>query len=382
MLLSCADLSIGSNFYIIVLEDDSTIGGFVIEFLVKSIVSITIGFIFTAAVFMSIVMVADYRPKDVEAADMESLSDRVLKAGEDFSVTTYNIGYCGLDKGRDFFMDGGKNSKSESREKTLGNLEFVASFLKASDSDIYTLQEVDWKSSRSFDVNQVDHLRGIFSKKSYDSSFAFNYKSIWVPVPALNPMGYANSGILTMSRFRAKSATRIALPFKEPFPKSYFDLKRCVLENEIEVEGGKRLYIMNIHLSAFDKGGAIKARQIDFLIERIGQIMKDANNYVIISGDWNHILSDAFPESGRGTLPGWVGVLPDKMLQNGFKVVCDNGVSTVRSTDTPYEKGRNFEAVIDGFVVSGNIEVVGVAGSDLGFSHTDHNPVTAVFKLK
>ena len=59
-----------------------------------------------------------------------------------------------LDSSRiqDFFMDGGKEYGSSSKEQTETNLKNMLSFLQNENSDFALLQEVDIKSMRSFDV--------------------------------------------------------------------------------------------------------------------------------------------------------------------------------------------------------------------------------------
>ena len=55
----------------------------------------------------------EYNPAAVEPVEVKSEIDTTtLKPGQDLSVTTWNIGYGGLGKGSDFFMDGGKDTKS------------------------------------------------------------------------------------------------------------------------------------------------------------------------------------------------------------------------------------------------------------------------------
>lgn len=41
--------------------------------------------------------------------------------------------------------------------------------------------------------------------------------------------------------------------------------------------------------------------------------------------------------------------------------------------------GENYVGVIDGFVVSPNVQVQSVTTTDLGFEYSDHHPVTARF---
>lgn len=77
--------------------------------------------------FLVYITLTDYKPQEITTLTVNNNPQQVLKQGESFSVTTFNIGYAGLDKGQDFFMDGGTKSRSSSREQTKTNLEAVAS---------------------------------------------------------------------------------------------------------------------------------------------------------------------------------------------------------------------------------------------------------------
>ncbi|NLP47963.1 MAG: endonuclease [Clostridiales bacterium] len=57
-------------------------------------------------------------------------------------------------------------------------------------------------------------------------------------------------------------------------------------------------------------------------------------------------------------------------------------VPTARNNDMPYEEGKTFVIVIDGFFVSPDVEVLKVENHDTGFLYSDHNPVTIEFRLK
>ena len=56
--------------------------------------------------------------------------------------------------------------------------------------------------------------------------------------------------------------------------------------------------------------------------------------------------------------------------------------ATCRGADIPYEKGVNYVTVIDGFIVSDNVEVISNATVDTQYAYSDHNPVKLCFKLK
>jgi endonuclease/exonuclease/phosphatase family metal-dependent hydrolase len=330
-------------------------------------------------VFLAFIVVTDYRPLPVEVAETLREARRDVPAGEPVRITTFNIGYAGLDAGQDFFLDGGESSRSRSRAQTQINLAAIMQFLTSNDADIYALQEVDRRASRSFDIDQVSMIvDGV--RPDYGAWFAYNYRARWVPVPVTRPMGYAHSGLLTLSRFRSSQARRYALPGDEPIPRRYFDLKRAVLQNVFPVDNGKDLYFIHLHLSAFDEGGLIRAQQIAFLTEHI-RALAGAGHYVILAGDWNHLLDLQFVERTGEELPEWVALLPERFLALDFSLAFDPDVTTVRDNGAPYVAGKNFETIIDGFYISNNVTVIETRGTDLGFQHSDHNPVTVTVQL-
>ena len=48
----------------------------------------------------------------------------------------------------------------------------------------------------------------------------------------------------------------------------------------------------------------------------------------------------------------------------------------------PYIKGENYTVVIDGFITSGNVDVLYVENIDVDFLYSDHNPVMMKFILR
>ena len=63
----------------------------------------------------------------------------------------------------------------------------------------------------------------------------------------------------------------------------------------------------------------------------------------------------------------------------------DSTHPTCRSLDRPLEGAdrENFQYyVIDGFIISDNVEVLSAETQDRGFVCTDHNPVLAEVRLK
>ena len=360
--------------------------------ILKFLAAVLLSGIILFALFLFCTAAAGYRPKGIEVLDVEgpatsgnqgmAAAGEVVKKNTEMSVVTFNIGYCGLDREQDFFMDGGRGSRSSSQEQTQVNLEEITLFLAREGASFVLLQEVDVNSTRSFHINQ----KGFIKKELAGYSFVFglNYKVLWVPVPLLNPMGSVYSGLATLSQFRPDSAARYQYPGREKCPRRMFDLERCFIENRIPVEDGRDLVLINSHLSAFDEGGLIRQEQLAFLKEHIVEEYRDKGNYVIVGGDWNHVLPGTDPGlfAFAGERPSWVQEMPLDFTPDSFQWAVDANVPTIRSNGAPYRENYNYLAVIDGFLVSPNVEMRKVYGHDLGFENSDHNPVTLTFSLK
>ena len=339
------------------------------------VIAVVIILVLTPVSMIIYLSVTEYIPQDVEESKIFKNSNS-SKLKKTMTLTTLNIGYSSIDKDQDFFLEGGKGSRCVSKQKTSKNLKGIASMLKETGSDFYFLQEVDEPCRRSCYTNQVKYIAKIFH--DYNNSFVYNYKVKHIPLPIFKPMGSAESGLLTLSKSKISESHRHRLLGKDSFPKRLFYPKRCMMINKYRMNDKQELILINIHLSAYGKGGLKREKQIKHLIEFINEISK-TNKYVIIGGDWNHIFEKS---KHKGKLPKWLGVLPKELFETKFRIIYDKEVNTVRSVDTPYTKGKNFETIIDGFLVSPGIEVVKINTRDFEFKYTDHNPVTISFKLK
>lgn len=332
--------------------------------------------VFILISFLLFLTLTEFKPGLIEDA-IKLKNSRDCDLEEIKSITTFNLGYCSLDKDQDFFLEGGSNSKAISKEQTFDNLLALTSILQEIDSDFFLLQEVDTKGTRSANVNQVENITS--ELKEHNAFYAYNYRAKWVPLPVTNPMGSAYSGILTLSKKPVISSKRVSLNGQEKYPKSMFYPKRCMTVTEIQIKRSKKLYIINIHLSAYDKDGQYRSKQIEHIIEYISNLYNQKENYIIVGGDFNHLLDK---KAYTNDMPKWVSVLPNVVYDSEFRVVFDKTINTVRSQEQPYKKGENFETIIDGFLISPNISVSNITTHDFGYRYTDHNPVTMTFKLK
>ena len=178
--------------------------------------------------------VTEYRPADVESVTVR----RVDGAGtapipsDGFSVLSWNIGYAGLGKHQDFFMDGGTKSRPGDPDAVYSYLRGIVSEVERVGADLMVFQEVDIDASRTFGTDETEALaRGV-------SAFALNYSCPFVPIP-FPPMGKVHSGLFTTTDFAVTSADRFALPCPFSWPLSIANLKRCMLVTRHPVAGSE-----------------------------------------------------------------------------------------------------------------------------------------------
>ena len=309
--------------------------------------------------------------------------------GREYSIVTYNIGFGAYSPEYSFFLDSGEMldgtqvtgiyAKGLSKEDVQKNTDGAVATLKGLDADFYFVQEVDVDGDRSYHIDQLAALREALGG---DGTFAENFHSAYLLYPFNDPHGKNTAGIATFSKVKINSAVRRSYPVDTGFAK-FFDLDRCFSVHRLSVEGGKELVLINSHMSAYDEGGTIRAQQLEMLNEVMAEEYAKGN-YVIVGGDFNHELADSF-----GTFPSeqkqptWAYKLTSEDLTEGFTVAASKeGTGTCRAAEIPYEEGVNYLTVLDGFLVSSNVEVKTVRNVDTGFAYSDHNPVQMTFVLK
>jgi endonuclease/exonuclease/phosphatase family metal-dependent hydrolase len=348
---------------------------------IKGLIKLILVLLLLFGLLLGILTLTDFKPDEKVKLDINNNQNKQLTLNQEITMTSFNIGFAGLDKSQDFFADGGINSRAESKERVEANLAGIWNYLEKVDSDILFLQEVDLASSRSYKVNQLE----FFSNKLADFSYIYgvNYRVPWVPVPLANPMGKVESGIMTFAKCKIEQAYRFDLPGKEKWPIQIFELDRCFTETRFKVETVGELVLINLHLSAFVEGGLIRQQQLGYLRDYLANESKKGN-YIILGGDWNHNLpgSDPYYFEQSEEWPFWLQNLPADFTMEGFTWALDKDTPTVRTLARNYQPGYNFLAVIDGFLVSNNVEIINVVTGNEGFEYSDHNPVSITFMLK
>ena len=349
---------------------------------ILKITGITLAWIIGAVVLVLAGLIAylsitEYKPAPVQAADRIIRREGENAVGTSVTVYTWNIGYAGLGKDSDFFMDGGTMVNPPSREIVEKNMAGMQEFIRQNAADAWLIQEVDVNSARTEGMDQFSALTEVIPG---DSAFAYNYKCPFVPIP-LPPMGRIESGLATVTPYSIKeNAERISLPCPFSWPVRAANIKRCLLVTRMAVEGSDReLVLINFHMEAYESGEG-RIAQTKQLLELM-QMEYEKGNYVIAGGDFNQ----SFPGT-LGTYPirdpeKWMpGVLSEESLPEGWRYAFDGGNPTCRLLDQPYCEDCQLY-IIDGFILSPNVALTEVETVHLDFTHSDHNPVRLAVRL-
>ena len=332
------------------------------------ILAVILLLVIALVVFLS---VTEFKPADREPAAICFTQGTAADPAKTFTIWSWNTGYGGLGRESDFFMDGGKMTDPPSQEAVVKNLDSIQEFLTAQEADAWLLQEVDIHADRTGNADQfslyADSLAG-------SSAFAYNYKCPFVPIP-VPPMGRVESGIATLTPHCIEdNAERVSLPCPFSWPIRAAQIKRCLLTTRLPLEGSdKELVLVNLHLEAYDSGEG-KIAQFNQLLEEL-QAEYEKGNYVIGGGDFNQSFPDVLAQYPIADPELWTpGLLEEDALPEGWQYAFDAAAPTCRLLDKPYD-GTNQLYVIDGFIVSPNVQVQTVETVDLEFEHSDHNPV-------
>jgi len=358
---------------------------------IKVFLIFVLSIIAIAAVFLGTMTVLEYRPESIEEVTIENNQDQNVALHTEMTIMTFNMGYAGLGENEDFVMDGGTKGIPDSKDVVSAYFEGIKQVLSDYPADFHLMQEVDLKARRSYRIDQVlgitDHLG-----ESYSTQFAYNFKSPFVPFPVslTDYIGYVESGIATYTTYRVENATRYQFPGAFSWPLRVANLKRAMMVSILDVEGSdKDLHIVNLHMSAYDASGTLREQEMAFLKTYLEE-QEDLGNYVIIGGDFNQtfpMAQDVYPVS-EGLWEAYP--IEDDFLPEGYRFEIDLTNPTCRLLNQPYDPNHENTQyyIIDGFIVSNNIEVLAYDGINIGaktinldFMYSDHHPVILKFKL-
>lgn len=350
--------------------------------------------------YVAYVAIQYYRIPDNTALEVTSGREETVRIGESYTLMSYNLGFGAYSPEYSFFMDEGgmkdgtkvvgKFAKGMNEADVEKNVAGQMKVAKDAAADFYFFQEADEKADRSYGIDMTARARAELD--GYGFVYAENFHTANLFYPFGDPIGKTNAGILTASRYKIERATRRSFPITTNFIDKLFDLDRCFAVHYLPIEGREeKLVLINLHMSAYDEGGTIRAKQLEMLNAVLSE-ERAAGNYVIAGGDFNHcLIADGF-ESDEAALshfpseqltPDWVknSVLHRSEIASGYSIAASSEASTCRGADIPYTKGVNYTTVIDGFLVSDNVTVEYEKTVDTDYAYSDHNPVIIEFSL-
>ncbi len=319
----------------------------------------------------------DYKPEEkMSLKASKAITNQITK--DSLNLYIWNIGYAGLGKESDFFLDGGQQTRV-TEELTNKNLTGIKNTIAEwDDADFVLIQEVDEIAKRSYLVNQFTSIEESLPE-SWAGILAYNFIVKFVPVPMFKPLGKVKAGLATYTPYEATEMTRYQFPGNFSWPKRIFFLDRCFLVTRHTYKG-KDLVVINTHNSAYDDG-SLKQMQMQFLKEYISDEY-EKGNYVIIGGDWNQCPYGYDCYSGQNKD---IGIdqnhIEQDFMPDGWKWSYDESTRTNRKLSTSYVEGETFTTIIDFFLTSPNIEIIEVKGQELSFEYSDHQPVKLSIKL-
>jgi endonuclease/exonuclease/phosphatase family metal-dependent hydrolase len=344
----------------------------------KTLLIVVLVILLGFAGFLGWLTLTEYNP--VPVATLEPITREAtaaLSPGATVDLLSWNIGYAGLGAESDFIMDGGQHARSADENTVRRYLKGIEALTSSEEFDLVILQEVDTDSARTFSIDQAKKL-------SFGTSYhALNFSCPFVPNPVTyfyDPIGKVNSGLLTASRYQISGAERISLPCPFSWPLRIANLKRCLLVSYLPIEGSEqKLVLVNLHLEAYDDGEG-KIAQTKQLREFI-QSEYEKGNYVIAGGDFNQVFPHSLDSYPNNHPELWEpGVLELEMLpaDAGWQFVYDLRSPTCRLLNQPYDPEDTVNTqyyVIDGFIISPNVQLELVETLNMGFENSDHNPV-------
>jgi endonuclease/exonuclease/phosphatase family metal-dependent hydrolase len=359
-----------------------------VKVFLKSLLALVLVITALFALFLGYLSIFEYRPGNRDPIALEYPApgaDRVLSPGDSLKLLSWNIGYASLDASQDFFMDGGKSTMPLTGDNVVENLRGIQDYLNSSDWDILLIQEADLKSRRSYNKNQVEYLSRGFSGSA---AFGYNYNSRFVPYPIPNFFGPIESGLLTLNHFTVSEALRISLPNSFTWPVRLANLKRCLLVERIPLRaaagGAAELVIVNLHLEAYGDSSGREAQTRSLLEFLYAEYAK--GNYVIAGGDFNQTFPGIDPgrfaiKNAKYFLPG---LLREEMLEPRWRFAFDPNAPSARLLNEPYSGSYDNTQlyIIDGFILSPNVELRSVKTDETGFRYSDHHPVTLEVTLR
>jgi len=305
---------------------------------------------------------------------VEAVDGAAIGAGP-IEVMVWNVGYAGLGAGSDFRADGGKMILPPSRDAVEDNLAAIESVLSEQSPDVVLMQEL---ARPGFLTRGVDVVAGARrALPDHNSMFSPDIRTRLLP----GPMSLRHGLGLFWRKAEGEEVATIRLP-EEPEPILGFIKRRYHVEVLTFQHEGTDWAFVNVHLSAFDEGANTRMQQLREVLG-LARGLYESGHAVAVGGDWNMRLAPTdFKSTSDDSALFWIHDFPEEELDAGWQVAIDPSTPTVRTNERPFRPDENYRTIIDGLIVSPNVDVVSVRGIDLNFQNTDHQPVRYSLAVK
>ncbi len=303
-------------------------------------------------------------------------SEESIKQGQLITIMTWNLGYGGLGEESNFIADGGKSILPPSKTIVANNMTNITTFIQQNPVNIFLLQEVSKRSRLTYNLDLWQML--INALPNYNRVHSPTVKIPWFPI-----IGRLITGNAVFSNIKIEEAFRCNLPLENKGLLGVFKQRYNFIVSRYDLpETEKQLVMADLHLAAFDEGGLIRKNQLSklqsFMLKEY-----EKGNYVVVGGDWNHrLIKTDFPTTTEEKYLFWIHNLPEDFTPDGWQWALDENVPTVRTLERSYIINENYTCIIDGFLLSPNLELLSVQGFNQQFRYSDHNPIKIEIRPK
>lgn len=312
-----------------------------------------------------------FRRPDYTDIEVRAAPHPLPVAGPELRIGTWNIGYGALGAGADIYMDGGTSLRALSKHQISAASKAIANQIAQTACDVMCLQEVAEPGflTRKIDVRaQIDHA--LPDRQRY---YWADFNTVALPC-----MLRVRHGMATYAGIQSDRCRIIDLPDGDTQMLGFIKKPYVGVLNRFPLmNSDKSWVVINIHLPVFNITHAARAAHLARLFDVAMQEYQQGN-FVVICGDWNtRLCPTSFPHQiDEKGLKDFVD-FPQDSLPTGWTISVDPKTPTVRMLDHEFEQVRTYTTIFDGFVVSPNVRIASVDTLDLGFAHSDHQPVVA-----
>jgi len=185
-------------------------------------------------------------------------------------------------------------------------LDQIIETIAASGADVVLLQEVDFASRRSYDVDQMQYIAAALGWGFVARAITWECRYLPVPFwPLWRQTGRLRAGQGVISRYPLvqNRRQRLSQPPAQPLLAPLFAPYRTVQMVDVQC-GGRTIRLLNVHLEPYDV--ATRQRQAEELVTFVRQV---ATPNCVLMGAFQSIVQDV------SATHGGPGVTPDRTLE-------------------------------------------------------------------